>query len=54
MRISVRLIVIGGLETVPKGLVRELEELENGERIHTIKIKALLRSARILKRVRET
>ena len=49
-------IVISALGTVPKGLAGGggLEELEIGGRIETIQITALLRSARILRRVLET
>ena len=48
------LIVIAMLETVPKSLKVELEELEIRERIKTIQTTVLLRSARILGRVLET
>ena len=47
-------IVTGALETVLKGLERELEESEIGGRIKTIKTDVLLRSARMLRRVLET
>ena len=47
-------IVIGALGMVPKGLERSLEELEIRGRIETIQTTALLRSARILRRVLET
>ena len=40
--------------TTPKGLVRELGELEIGGRAEAIQTKALLRSARILRRILET
>ena len=46
-------VVIGVLETVPKGLKKGLEELEIGGRIKTIQTTALLRLARILRRVLE-
>ena len=36
MRVAVIPIVTGALETVPKGLVRGLEELEIGGRMETI------------------
>ena len=47
-------IVIGMLGTVPKGLLKELEELEIRRQIKTIVTTALLRLARILRRVLET
>ena len=54
MRMTMVLIVVGRLGTAPKDLERELEELENSGRIETFQIEALLRSARILRRVLET
>ena len=47
-------IVIGALGTVTKGLVKRLEDLEIRRRVETIQTRALLRSARILRRVPET
>ena len=47
-------IVIGVLGTVPKSLEKNLGELEVRGRIETIQSTALLGSARILRRVRET
>ena len=47
-------IVIGALGTVTKGLIKGLENLERSRRVETIQTTALLRSARILRRVRET
>ena len=47
-------IIIGALETIPKGLVKEQEELEIRGRAQTIQTTALLRSARILRIVLET
>ena len=44
-------IVIGALDTVTKGLVQGLVDLEIRGRVETIKTTALLRSARILRRV---
>ena len=43
-------IVIGAIGTIPKDLVKGLEELEIGRRAETIQITALIRSARILGR----
>ena len=51
---NMRVTVIGALGTVPKGLVKGLENLEIGRRIETIQITTLLRSARIQRRVLET
>ena len=47
-------IVIGAFKTVTKGLPKGLEDLEVGERVETIQTTALLRTARILRRVLET
>ena len=54
MRVTVISVVIGALGTVPKGLESGLEELKIGERIETIQPTALLRWARILRRVLKT
>ena len=47
-------IVIGALSTITKGLLKGLEDLEVGGRVETIQMKALLRTARILRRVLDT
>ena len=47
-------IVIGAFSTVTKGLLKGLEDLEVVERVKTIQTTALLRTARILRRVLET
>ena len=47
-------IVIGALGTVNKGLINGLEDMEITGQAETIQIHALLRSARILRRVLET
>ena len=47
-------IVIGALGTVTKGLIQGLEDLEIRGRVETIQITALLRSVKILTKVRET
>ena len=47
-------MVIGALGTIPRGLEISLGELEIRGRIETIQTTALLRSARILRRVLET
>ena len=54
MHVTVIPIVIGTFGAVPKGLVRELEELKIEWRIETIQTIALLRSARIPRKVQET
>ena len=47
-------IVIGAFGTVTKELLKGLEDLEVGGRVETIETTALLRTARILRRVLET
>ena len=47
-------IVTGALGTTPKGLVKGLEDLKTRGHLETIQITALLRSARILRKVLET
>ena len=47
-------IVIGALGIITKGLLKGLEDLEIGGRTETIQTSALLRTARILRRVLET
>ena len=47
-------IVICAFETVTKGLLKGLEDLEVGGRVETIQKTALLRTARILRRDLET
>ena len=54
MKVTIVLIVIGALSTVTKGLLKGLEDLEVGGRVETIQTTALLRTARILRRVLET
>ena len=54
MKIMIVPIVIGALSTVTKGLLKGLEDLEVGGRVETIQTTALLRTARILRRVLET
>ena len=53
-KVTIVPIVIGGLSTVTKGLFKGLEDLEVGGRVETIQTTALLRTARILRRVLET
>ena len=47
-------IVFGAFGTATKGLLKGLEDLEVGDRVDTIQTTALLRTARILRRVLET
>ena len=54
MKVTVIPIIIGALDTVTKGLVQGLEDLEIRGRVETIQTTALLRSVRILRRVLET
>ena len=52
--IIIIIIVIGAFGTVTKGLLKGLEDLEVGGRVETIQTTALLKTARILRRVLET
>ena len=54
MKIMIVPIVMGALSTISKGLLKGLEDLEIGGRVETIQTTALLRTARILRRVLET
>ena len=54
MQVTIIPIVIGAFGTVTKGLLKGLEDLEVGGRVETIQMTALLRTARILRRVEET
>ena len=47
-------IIIGALNTVTKGLIKGLEDLEIKGRVETIQTTALLKLARILRRVLKT
>ena len=53
MKITIAPIVISALGTVTKGLLNGLEDLAVGGRVETIQTTALLRTARILRRVLE-
>ena len=46
--------VISAFGTITKWLLKDLEDLEVGRRVETIQMTALLRTARILRRVLET
>ena len=54
MKVRVIPIVIVVLGTIPKGFVKGLEESEIGTREETIQTTASLRSAELMKRVKET
>ena len=54
MKVTIISIVISAFGTVTKGLLKGLEDLEVGDRVETIQTTALLKTARILRRVLET
>ena len=54
MKVRIIPIVIGVFRTVSKGLLKEMEDLEVEGRVETIQTTALLRTARILRRLLET
>ena len=54
MKVTIIPVVIGAFETVTKGLLKGLEDLEVGRRVETFQTATLLRTARILRRVLET
>ena len=54
MKVTIVPIVMGAFGTITKGLLKGLEDLEVGGRLETIQMTALLRTARILRRVLET
>ena len=54
MKVTIVPIVIGAFGTITKGLLKGLEDLEVGGRLETIQTTALLKTARILRRVLET
>ena len=54
MNVTVIPIVIDALKEIPKRLVKKQEESEIREQVETIYTTALLRSARIPRRVLET
>ena len=54
MKVTIIPIVIGAFVTVTKGLLMGVEDLEVGGRLETNQTTALLRMARILRRVLET
>ena len=54
MKVIIIPIVIGAFGTVIKGLLKGLEDLEVGSRVEIIQTTALLKTAKILRRVLET
>ena len=54
MKVTIIPSVIGAFGTVTKGLLKGLEDLEVGGRVETIQKAALLKTAKILRRVLET
>ena len=54
MKVTIVPIVIGALGKITKRLLKGLEDLEVGGRVETIQTTALLRTARIPRRVLET
>ena len=54
MKVTAILIVVDKLGTILKGLVKEREDLEISGQEETTQTTALIRSARILRRVLET
>ena len=54
MKVTIISIMIGAFGTVNKGLLKGLEDLEVGGRVETIQTTALLKMARILRKVLET
>ena len=54
MKVTIVPIVIGALGSITKGLLKSLEDLEVGGRVETIQMTALLKTARIQRRVLET
>ena len=54
MKVTIIPIFIGAFGTVTKWLLKELEDIEVAEWVETIQTTALLRTARILRRVLET
>ena len=54
MKVTIIPIVISTIGTVTKGLFKSLEDLDVGGRVETNQTTALLKTARILRRVLET
>ena len=54
MKVTVIPIVIGAHQTIAKGLIKRLEDLEIRRRMETIQTTVFLRSVRIPRRILET
>ena len=54
MNVTIVPLVIGTFGTIIEGLLKGLEYLEDGGRVETIQMTALLRTVRILRRILET
>ena len=54
IKVTIVPLVISAFDTITKGLLKELEDLEFDGWVDTIQMTALLRTARILKPVLET
>ena len=54
MKVVIVPIVVGTLSTITKGLVNGLEDLDIREKVETTETIELLRSARKVRRLRET
>ena len=54
MKVTVLPVVTGALGMITKGLIKELEDLYIRGQVETIQTTALLRLAKILRRVLET
>ena len=54
MKVTIIPIVIDAFGTVTKGFLKGQEDLDVGGRVETIQMTALLRTARILRRILET
>ena len=54
MKVTIIPIVIGAFGTVTKGLLKGLDDLQVDGRVETIQTTALLKTARILRRVLDT
>ena len=54
MKVTIVPIVFGAFGTITKWLLKGLADLEVGRRVEIIQMTALLRTARILRRVLET
>ena len=54
MEVTILPIVIGAFGTITKGILKGLDDLEVAKQVETIKMTALLKTARILRSVLET